>query len=202
MRVLGRDNTMIPQDENSYRKGFSVLLRRLRREEQGWKQKELAAKAGLKLRTIQDLETAQKAILDHDTVSKLAVAFGLGGAAQEEFFRAAGLAILNPSDDEVQWNIFIYEFHKSIQFPAFVSDDLANIQSLNSYIIELLQMDMEAFADLSCRFGRFNIMHFFLDPIFNAKKLYGSQWSYYTILNAWFLRNLSRPYVHSERYQK
>ena len=49
-------------DVHSFGQGFSILLKRYRREVKGWTQQELAHKSGLKIRTIQDLETAQKAI--------------------------------------------------------------------------------------------------------------------------------------------
>jgi transcriptional regulator with XRE-family HTH domain len=192
---------MVIQKDSSVGKGFSILLKRLRREVRGWTQKELAAKSGLKLRTIQDLETAQKANLDHETISYLADAFELEGSAKEEFFKAAGLAVVSPALDNVEWAKLIYEFYKSMEFPAFVSDELANVNSLNAYMIDLLEMKHDKLAAVVNETGRLNALRFFLDPAFNAKKIYGNQWTDYTTLNAWFLRNLSRPYIHTQQYQ-
>lgn len=193
---------MTSQDEHSIGKGFSILLKRYRREVRGWTQKELANKSGLKIRTIQDLETAQKAKLEHETVAKLAEAFELNRNAKEEFFGAAGLSVVTPSPEEVAWQKVIYEFHKRINFPAFVSDELVEVVSVNSYLTTLLGMNLDIVSEALRIYGSFNTIRFFLDPAFGTKKLYGRQWKSYAAINVWFLRTMSRPYLHTARYQK
>ena len=189
-------------DDYSIGIGFSILLKHYRREVKGWTQKELANKSGLKIRTIQDLETAQKAKLDHDTIAKLAGAFDLHGNAKEEFFAAAGLSVVAPTQEEIEWKRVTYEFHKKMNFPAFVSDELTEVISVNSYVASLLGFDLDIISKILHTAGSFNAMRFFLDPVFNTKKLYGRQWKAYTATNARFLRTMSRPYVHTARYQK
>jgi transcriptional regulator with XRE-family HTH domain len=189
-------------DGESFSKGFSILLKRLRREERGWKQKELADKSGLKIRTIQDLETDAKAVLDHETISKLADAFELTGAGRDDFFRAAGLVATSATSQDVAWTTLIQEFYKSMDFPAFVSDELTYVHSLNSYMIELLEINLDTLANVVSMSNEFNAIQFFLDPVFNAKKVYGSHWREYATTNVWFLRNMSRPHIHTTRFQK
>jgi transcriptional regulator with XRE-family HTH domain len=193
---------MSEQTTSSLGKGFSILLKQYRKELRGWTQKELASKSGLKIRTIQDLETAQKAVLDHDTVAKLADAFDLQGSSKESFFGAAGLAIVTPPFDEVEWGKVIYEFHKSIDFPAFVGDSILQVHSANSYVLELLEVNLDTLSDLIATRGGLNAMYFLFDPVFNAKNLYGQSWKYYATVNVWFLRNMSRPHIYEARFQK
>jgi transcriptional regulator with XRE-family HTH domain len=189
-------------DDYSVGRGFSILLKRYRREIQGWTQQELANKSGLKIRTIQDLETAQKAKLDHEIIAKLSEAFELNGSAKEAFFGAAGLSIVAPTQQEIEWKRVIYEFHKKMNFPAFVSNELTEVISVNSYIVALLGMNLEIISDILHTSDSFNAIQFFLDPVFNTKKLYGREWKAYTTTNAVFLRTMSRPYIHTVRYQK
>ena len=163
-------------DDFSIGTGFSILLKRYRREVKGWTQQELAHKSGLKIRTIQDLETAQKAKLDHEIIAKLSDAFNLHGSAKEEFFATAGLSLVAPTQEEVEWRKVIYEFHKKMNFPAFVSDEFTEVISVNSYVATLLGFDLEIISEILHTTGSFNTMRFFLDPVFNTKKLYGGNY--------------------------
>jgi transcriptional regulator with XRE-family HTH domain len=189
-------------DVHSFGEGFSILLKKYRKELRGWTQKELANKSGLKIRTIQDLETAQKAVLDHDTIAKLADTFDLQGSSKEAFFASAGLAVVMPPFDEIEWGKVIFEFHKSMEFPAFVGDALMQVHSVNSYLLELLEINLDALANLISTRGGLNAMYFFFDPAFNTRRLYGQTWKSYVTTNVWFLRHMSRPHTYEARFQK
>jgi len=63
------------EEESSLREGFSSYLKHYRKNIHHWTQKELADKIELVDQNDPDLETAQKAVLDRGTISKLANSF-------------------------------------------------------------------------------------------------------------------------------
>jgi len=67
----------------------------------------------------------------------------LDGTEKEEFFNAAGLVTERLESEEVEWARVIFEFYKRIDFPGFVVDELSNVHSLNSYMVELLEIEFE-----------------------------------------------------------
>lgn len=189
-------------EKSSQLQNFGALVKHYRSYQFGWTQKELAQKADVKLRTLQDIETAQKVHLDYEVVDKLATAFAIKDNDREQFFGAAGLLVqVNPQAEPIQWAKVIFDFYKSVEFPAFAVDELFDVHSVNSYLLELLDVPLNMFSQTFAASPGPNLLRFLFDPAFNARKLYGHYWEEYAQVNVALFRNLARVHLNTERYQ-
>ena len=182
---------------------FGKLVKNYRKRE-GVKitQEDLGDLSSISARTIHDIENAQKAVLDYETVEKLASAFELKNHEREDFFRTAGINVPRSDDIKYDWHRAIFDFYKIQELPAFVTDTLGNLHSINSYALTLLNIDLDDdFSALTTPTNP-NILRFIFDPAFNAKKLYRSKWREYAEINVWLFRYLSVASGHESKYHQ
>lgn len=161
-------------DESRAKKAFGQLVLRLR-QERGWSQKHLDRVCNVPWRTILDIEHADKAVLDHRTVSALATAFQLTGLARREFFLTAGLKPDVASNPQL-WQSTLQRFYLEHNYPAYVTDLALYIHSFNSYLADLLQFSPQNFLEKHRHYGHISALHFMFDPVFGTRELFRAQW--------------------------
>lgn len=186
-----------------FKNAFAKVVK-AQREERSWSQSDLAQQTRfiIPVRTISDLETAQKAVLDHKTISYLADAFGVEGLLREEFFAAAGLIVdrvslgsIRPADQEM-----LLRMYEKTPFPALVQDPLLFIHSVNSIHFGIFGKVPPSTAGEPAR--RPNILRIIFHPEFEERTgvVNNEAWRTFVDWTVFMFRNSSQKYMHLPEY--
>lgn len=195
-------NTVEKSDEETKRE-FAELVKHYRKHVFGWKQDRLATEANLGLHTIQDIENAQKKLLNNDIVGRLADAFKLTGAARDGFFTAAGIHIVTAPPPPIQLETLARSFFEDMKYPAMISDIFGDFHFINSYMLFLVGIPLESISrDFFYTSLGANTYRFFFDPALGAKGLYRTQWKSYVTINIYLFQQMAFPFRHEKRYQE
>ncbi|MBN8595814.1 MAG: helix-turn-helix domain-containing protein [Anaerolineae bacterium] len=177
---------------------FGELLRSLR-ERMEFTRQQLSELSLVSYKTIVDIEYGEKAHLDRRTVTLLSKSLKLSGFIRRSFFVAAGL-IPEFEAGLPAWSTELQEFHKGMKYPTIVADSLVDIQSLNAYLLALFEIDLAQLGDRIFDSAGPNVLRVMFDPLFNARRLFASEWVANAQLQILIFRYMSLPRQKEDRY--
>ncbi len=190
---------------------FGTLVASLR-EDMRWTQMELAARSGVDISAISNIERGERrTLLKDNMLIKLADGFQLTSMERQEFlFAASGVTELETVrkehiDEKNRFDpkTFLKEMGEHIAcftLPVLVTDSFCDILLTNHILIDFYGASPELLQNADSIIGGFNTMRYIFDPLSNFPEIIGNDsWERLALVNARYfrrrtLRVRSKPY--------
>ncbi len=190
---------------------FGTLIASLR-EDMRWTQLELAARSGVDISVISNIERGErKTLLKDNILVKLADGFNLTSLEKMEFlFAASGVTEIEkvrkenePTQQQFDPKTFLKETGEHIAcitLPVLITDAFCDIVLTNHCLIDFYGAVPELLAKADSITGGYNIMRYIFDPLSTFPAIIGNDsWERLALINARYfrrrtLRVRSKPY--------